>query len=163
MKLAAPPSAPALAPLALYVVNSSSGAPLFVDVLDANKELRPQIQEGAANAKGPYSWTKPDEEQLVGYFDNGGGGGDLGHAVFLYPAQRGEASFERINIPAGTARAVIYFDGSREHVKLTLGDSKRAPRIMQWVYLAASALVVAGLVAFVLYKSFASKRERRRL
>ena len=111
--------------------------------------------EGAANARGPYKWTRPDDEQHVGTFQSSGD-----YAVFLFPAQRNEASFERLTIPASTQRAVIRFDGSHDHVELFKDASpSRAPKWMQWVYLAMAAAVILGAAAFIIYKMATSGKE----
>jgi hypothetical protein len=154
-----PPDRSAPMPLSLFVVNSSNGQSLYLDVHLADQELRPQMPEGAAAAKGPYTSTKPDEEQLVGYFDECDPNG-LGYAVFLFAQKHASPSFERLNIPAQTKRAVIHFDGSREHVRLYKDKAASQPRWMRWVYLVLALLVVACFVALVAYKSFARKKQR---
>lgn len=143
----------------VYVVNTSRSTPLYVDVMQASRERRPQIREGAANAMGPYKGTRPDDEQPVGVYR---ADSPAGLAVFLYLAQRNEPSFERFTVPASVRRAVIYFDGSTEHATLRKDEPPIAatPLWLRWTYVGIAGAVIAAAVAFVIYKSIVTRRQR---
>lgn len=144
----------------LYVVNCSAAAvPLYVEVYDASIELRPQMTEGAANARGPFTRkADADETQLVGRF---AATSNLGFAVFLFLQQRSGASFERINVPAATKKAIVKFDGSTRHVQVYKDcDLPREPSWMKWVWLSVVALVIVGGAAFVIYKCVSTAKSR---
>lgn len=146
----------------LYVVNCSAGAlPLYVEVYDASIELRPQMTEGAANARGPFTLkADANETQFVGRFA-AATSSSLGFAVFLFLQQRGGASFERINVPAATKKAIVKFDGSTRHVQVYKDcELPREPAWMKWIWLSVVALVIVGGAAFVIYKCVATAKSR---